>query len=459
MCFLPFAAMAERYLLQLWHHRYKRRWHHGGIRADVAKPVAKWHDTFLQKFAHAHIRKMNVQSSGSGESTVCDDAVFDYDSYLTSYVKLSAAESAFFLILCLLIITGNLSVMIWRCRRRREVRNSIPSLLVVNLAAADLLLGIQLVIFLYLYSWSCSVLILPNEVELMTSLCYVSGVMEGTSILVSGMITYTIAFYYANVVFGKRCCCCLTHICIIVFLFIGWVVALGLGIGTAMFSPNQFPGHNTSIASLYAVTPHAQENLTNATFSIVMLQNCIPITSFLKDAASFALHGKRTNKATTFTLPSVVEEIAGITFGIDFLLIGAAAGIYIIIADKLRRSRESVVSNRLGGLGFRLIAIAIVTFFGWAAFTILLFPMYVTYLEQLLPLAIVALCNPLTFTLTSAPFCKTVKTLKRIILFKLNRPVLIQDITDDDDDEERLIATGSPSESSMKDFSSLAESD
>ena len=72
--------------------------------------------------------------------TVCDDAVFDYDSYLTSYVKLSAAESAFFLIFCLLIITGNLSVMIWRCRRRREVRNSIPSLLVVNLATADLLL-------------------------------------------------------------------------------------------------------------------------------------------------------------------------------------------------------------------------------------------------------------------------------------------------------------------------------
>ena len=227
----------------------------------------------------------------------------------------------------------------------------------------------------------------------MTSLCHVSGVMESTSILVSGMITYTIAFYYANVVFGKRRCCCLTHICIIVFLFIGWIVALGLGI--AMFSPNQFPGHNTSIASLYAVTPHAQENLTNATFSIVMLQNCILITSFLKDAASVALHGERTNKATTFTLPSVVKEIAGIAFGIHFLLIGAAAGIYIIIADKLRRSRESVVSNRLGGLGFRLIAIAIVTFFGWTAFTILLFPMNMTYLEQLLPLAIVALCNPL----------------------------------------------------------------
>ena len=276
------------------------------------------------------------------------------------------------------------------------------------------------------------------------------------------MITGTIAFYYANVVFGARVCCCVTQTCVIVFLFIGWTVALGIGVGATIF-----PDYNTeSIASFYVVKPqplYAQENLTNdliltnSTFSSVMLQNCIPITSFLSDMISIAFFQNSgiTNETIDNRLSSVAEEIAGIAFGIDVLLVGLAAGIYITIADKLRRSRASVVSNRLGRLGFRLIAIAVVTLFGWVAFTITLFTS-VTYFEKLLPLAIVALCNPLTFTLASAPFCKTVKKLKRIILFKLNRPVLIQDITDD---EERLIATESPSESSMKDFSSLAESD
>ena len=153
-----------------------------------------------------------------------------------------------------------------------------------------------------------------------------------------------------------------------------------------------------------------------------------------------------------------VHAIVGIVFGIDLLLIGTAAGIYILIADKLRRSRTSAASSSLGGLGFRLIAIAVVTFFGWAAFVIMPFIKSVfkyTYFELLLPLAIVALSNPLTFTLTSVPFCKTVKKLKRIILFRLNRPVLIEDITND---QERLIGTECPSDT-MKDYSSLAESD
>ena len=136
--------------------------------------------------------------------------VYDYDYIDYSGIPVATAENALFLIFCLLIIAGNLTVMIWRCSRRREERNSIPSLLVLNLAAADLLLGIQLVIFLCLYSWSCSALNSPNsmQIKLMTSLCSISGVMESTSILMSGIITASIGFYYANVMFGERCCCC-----------------------------------------------------------------------------------------------------------------------------------------------------------------------------------------------------------------------------------------------------------
>ena len=157
------------------------------------------------KFAHAQIendRKMSDNGSTAPSAAyvyyydddvdlLCDDAkkvvaeVGQNRDFFASMllVKLSAAESALLFVFCLLIITGNLTVMIWRCKRRREERNSIPSLLVVNLAAADLLLGIQLVIFFYLYNWSCSALGSPNDVKIMTSLCYISGVMESTSIL------------------------------------------------------------------------------------------------------------------------------------------------------------------------------------------------------------------------------------------------------------------------------------
>ena len=375
-----------------------------------------------------------------------------YDSYHL-YAKLSAAENALFLIFCLLIITGNLTVMIWRCSRRREERNSIPSLLVLNLAAADLLLGIQLVIFLCLYSLSCSALNSPNSVQikLMTSLCYVSGVMESTSILMSGLITGIIAFYYANVIFGERCCCCIKRTCVIVFLCTGWIVIAGLGVGATMFSISSRPYFLNKTDSLLYVaanfTIHTQDSVTNnsipiITISIVQIAHCIPITSFLQDL-----------------IPSVDGGFPAIVL-IDFFFIGTAAGIYIAIAIKLRRSRASVNSNSLGRLDFRVVAIAVVTLFGWAAFIILsilenTFDGHYTYVEIFLPLTIVALSNPLTFTLASVPFCKTVKKLKRIIFFKLNRPALIEDITND---EERLIATACPSDT-MKDYSSLAESD
>ena len=406
-------------------------------------------------------------------SVVCNDTKnwdyaynFDYGDAYNLYVTLSAAENVLFLIFCLLIVTGNLTVMIWRCSRHREERNSIPSLLVINLAAADLLLGIQLVIFLCMYSWSCSALNSPNsvQIQLMTSLCYVSGVIESTSILMSGIITGIIAFYYANVIFGERCCCCIKRTCIIVSLCTGWVVIAGLGVGVTMFPilqdiPYYLENKTVSLFYMAANLPvHTPDSLTNnsipnITVSVVQIAHCIPITSFVADLSDLR-YGPRITKE------DVAGSSAGIIFGIDFLFIATAAGIYIAIVAKLRRSRRSrasVNSNSLGWLDFRLVAIAVVTFFGWAAFIIIPFlPLFNYMYELLLPLAIVALSNPLTFTLTSVPFCKTVKKFKRIILFQLNRPVPIEDITND---EERLIATKSPSDNTMKDYSSLAESD
>ena len=108
---------------------------------------------------------------------------------------------------------------------------------------------------------------------------------------------------------------------------------------------------------------YTQDNLTNnlistnTTISLVKFGHCVPITSFIGDITRTILANYET-----------VRTIVGVVLGIDLLLIGTMAGIYILIADTLRRSRTSVASRSLGGLGFRLIAIAVVTFFGWAAF-------------------------------------------------------------------------------------------
>ena len=245
------------------------------------------------------------------------------------------------------------------------------------------------------------------------------------------------------------------------FLCTGWIVVAGLGVGATMFPILQdIPFYLNKTDSLFYMTANfpvqtpdslTNNSIPNITISMVQIAQCIPITSFVGDFTTFI-------PLPIYDNNGAAAGIAGIIFGIDFLFIATAAGIYIAIAVKLRRSRASVNSNSLGGLGFRLVAIATVTFFGWAAFVIIPFlpQLNCMYVEILLPLAIVALSNPLTFTLTSVPFCKTVKKLKRIIFFKLNRPVLIEDITND---EDRLIATESPSDSTMKDYSSLAESD
>ena len=261
-------------------------------------------------------------------------AVFPYDagnseSYM--YAEFSAAENALLLIFCLLIIIGNLTVMIWRCSRHREERNSIPSLLVLNLAAADLLLGIQLVIFLCLYSWSCSALNSPNsmQIKLMTSLYYVSGVMESTSILMSGIINGIIAFYYANVIFGERCCCCIKRTCVIVSLCTGWIVVAGLGVGATMFPVSyeyqyevlEFFKLNKTDSLLYMAANlpvYTQDSLTNnsipnITISIMQIDHCIPITSFVADFL-----GEITLSSFKLNEGDVAGDIAGILFGIDF---------------------------------------------------------------------------------------------------------------------------------------------
>ena len=104
----------------------------------------------------------------------------------------------------------------------------------------------------------------------------------------------------------------------------------------------------------------------------------------------------------------------------------------------------------MGGLGFRLIAVAGITSLGWTATAIL----YFTFNEAVVvPGAFVALSNPLTFTLTSQPFLNALKTLKQKVCFKIGRPTPIEDVAND---RESLITTKAlPSETTETDWQDI----
>eukprot|EP00118_Oscarella_pearsei_P021196 m.236751 g.236751 ORF g.236751 m.236751 type:complete len:118 (+) comp40137_c1_seq2:128-481(+) len=77
--------------------------------------------------------------------------VYDYDDGVSK--EMAHHVGYLWMVLTLLILVGNLTVLIWRCSRRKEERNSIPSILVVNLALGDFLLGLQMLFFLVTFKW------------------------------------------------------------------------------------------------------------------------------------------------------------------------------------------------------------------------------------------------------------------------------------------------------------------
>ena len=342
------------------------------------------------------------------------------------------------LILYSVIIAGNLVVIVWRCSRNRDQRNSIPSMLVINLAAADLLLGVQSLIFLLLYTdWLCFAWLSPNYTTLMTSLCYISGLTETGSILVSSMLTATIAFYYATAVFG-RCCCGgrFSRTCFIFVLCTEWIIAAAAAVAAKEISADFYTKLYTVKTQDVYLASNANDQLipNNSTLSVIFLQSCIPISN----ALLILLPGNSID---------VESETEGAVFGIMCILVLLAAGIYLAMVVKMVRLRASTtLTIRFGGLGFRLIAIAVISFLCWGAFIGLAFSSY-SWLVRVLPFALIALCNPLTFTLTSTPFLKAMRQCKRIVFFKLGRPIPIEDVSIDSDS---LIPTQAPPSDSLE---------
>ena len=340
--------------------------------------------------------------------------------------------NVFWLILSVLIIAGNLIVIIWQCRATREQRNSIPSILVINLAVADFFLGIQIFLYVLLYSkWLC---LAWNNVALMSSLCIICGFFETTCIYVSGMISATIALYYAVVMFN-RCCCVLrlSRTRVLVLLCIEWIIGIAVAISTVSL-----------VFTAYRFKYQEYDNNTTPENMRIDTELCLPLSQifFIFLAGGFLWFQKNAFEA--------VIKTGGIIFSLMCCLMVATVGIYLAILIKLLRLRASCTlppslstsqSTSTRSLSFRLAAIAVITLFGWTSYVILQFIFPGLVFGQMLPYGFVALSNPITFTLLSRPFLNALQKFKETVLFKIGRAIPIEDMASEN---ESLIPTRAP---------------
>ena len=342
--------------------------------------------------------------------------------------------SAIWLALSLLIVAGNMAVIQWRCLSKKEQRNSIPSILVINLAFADFFLGIQLCVYVLMSGkFLCSAWVSPNDIPLMMSLCVICAFLETTCICASAMLGATIAFYYAAVVFGRFFCIRpFSRRCLTAFLSAEWIIAVIVATCNVILTSNHFG---------LAYTVKTQEikdanNVTNrlipdnSTFALISPMDCLPLLSY-----SFLFSKIGSSGMDVHLLP------IPIVFAIMCVLVLITGGTYIAIVIKLLRLRASNaipnLSTSVGGLGFRLVAIALITLLGWITAAALFFTFSLRF-GLTLPCAFVALSNPLTFTLTSKPFLKAVTKFKQMACYKIGRTIPIEDVIND---SESLIST------------------
>ncbi|XP_065835412.1 G-protein coupled receptor GRL101-like [Oscarella lobularis] len=317
------------------------------------------------------------------------------------------------LILGLLIIAGNLTVVIWRCRTGKDQRYSIPSILVVNLAASDFFLGVQLILYITLYSnWLCFLWLSPNSTTLMKSLCSICGILETTSIYASVIISATIAFYYSVILGG---CCCMKHLSrrgVMILVSIEWITVIAVASLTEKLLFDQY-------GSVYQMEMHDDPtSAINFTENIAVIGTvtCLPL--------SYAPY----SNPALFTI-----------FLIVYFIMAVAMLTYMATLRKLTLSREP--KPRLKGDDFRLIAIIGLTFPAWVSFILVHFYRTELFFAQMLPFTAVALCNPIIFTFTSQPFLKSIRKFKQKLFFKIGRPTRIEDVSND---SESLISTEAP---------------
>ena len=270
------------------------------------------------------------------------------------------------LIVAILILAGNIAVLVWRCTRRRDQRNSIPSILIINLATADLLLGIQMLLYLLLTAWPCSVL---EHKTVAAAFCTVSAGLQFLSVLMSSFTTVTIAFYFLiYLTCSSRC----SRNCIVALLVSEWILLSCTSCGLTLY-----------------------DNINEFDFS-----TCVPMAG--------------------------MAYMIGSAIGV-LLLIAVIVYIVLLIKIKQQGNRPSASASVAQ---IQLICIAFVSFILWAiSVPIELFLMNGdgTYYD-LICIAGVAISNPLVFTLMSPPFIKSAKRVWVCVRYKCGRPTPIEQI-------------------------------
>ena len=347
-------------------------------------------------------------------------AVYD-DFYPLSGME---TEKGYAWLLCTaLILVGNVFVLLWRCTRRREQRNSTLSLLVVNLATADFLLGIQMLVYLLLFKWPCLLLADPNLFDATEKLCTISASIQIISMLLSGMITATIAFYNTTAIF-IRCCHCRPQCSrkgILVVLLLEWVAAIAIGVFLTLeylqVTPFRMRGSiKEPIPGKRRIAEHYNSQL------------CVPMVY-----TSGILNGLQ----RIFSIPFFISLAV-------LLLLFLASIAYVTMLIQMRKvSHVGMDRSAAIGLGLRLVVIAFLTFACWIAYIPLV--MKQRTFDSLVVLSTMAISNPLVFTIFSKPFFVSVRNVWIALRFKCGKPLPLADIS-----ESPLMSTeipGSESES------------
>ena len=348
------------------------------------------------------------------ECSTNSNLIYDNNGLLQNVAFSRRFLVSIWLILATFIVVGNATVVMWRCFQGKRRKMSIPSLLVINLALGDFLLGVQMLIYLYILRWSCSTLSKPQYVTVMTALCKLSGILEGTSVIVSGMLTATIALYYAVAVFTKVWCFDVDNCSkrkMYIFLLIEWTAAIGAGVTMALFYVSttiyEDPSYRSKVVTpfyqalpqpLYISDTEGRLESTNTTIAVVQSSSCVPLIA----SASKVYSPLAATSLAVYIAVFCLTVLGGVT--------------YIVVLVRIRIAK-SLAANTVafGALGVRLSIIAFVTIGCWVtSMTVAFGPTnraLINHYIGLLAFAVIATCNPLIFTIFSKLFWSHVKRL------------------------------------------------
>ena len=307
------------------------------------------------------------------------DISSDYDFKLPSLTGTDDVDYVW-LIVAILILAGNICVLVWRCTRRSDQRNSIPSILIINLATADLLLGIQMLIYLGLTTRPCSVF---EHITVAVAFCKMSTFLQMLSATMSSFTAVTIAFYFLiNLTCSSRC----SRKCIVVLLASEWILLFDASCMVAVFDE---PYHDGQFYFL----------------------NCVP------------------------TL-----ELMWVIGGIIASLLLIAVIVYIVLLIKIKQQgNRPGASTSVAQIQLIFIAFASFLCWGMSLAVAYLWPHdFGVYYEQYC-IAGVAISNPLVFTLMSKPFIKSAKRVWQCFCYKCGRPTPIDQIYSSEGGREALL--------------------